>query len=509
MSADIVANRSVMKFLLYAQMTEDVVEKQLGAADYSYFFLLRAFSPVFAQLGDVVELHDAADAAPIHARCVAQDQPCVLISFAPPHNTPLGLACPTIPLFAWEYPDIPERIEESCWADDPRHDWRRVFALTGRAIALSSHTADAVKRSMGESFPIASIPAPIRSIVWTESMGRLPEPGRTAAFKAHASVADSWRMGLDPARMIGLDDEDAEDGTGYDPADAQILPVRTATVQTMRDIHPPLPTTADEADKPDDDSIGEPLPCGWDLPPSLPTRIRLRGLVYTTVLNPSSERKNWEDLITAFCWTFRDNEDVTLILKLAGADLQLHHHKLLMLLTKLSPMRCRVIAINGYLSDDGYAAMIHATTYYVNASLCEGLCLPLIEFLGEGVPAIAPDNTAMADYLRDDFAFVVESHPGNPTVWPHGDDEVNRTSCHQLNWESLTHAFRRSYEVAHDDPARYREMSRRACAAMQAYCGMEVVKSRLQAFLSPWLPLHGLHDKQRSPETPLAGSTTA
>lgn len=496
-----------MKFLLYAQVAQDTIDSRLGTADYSYFFLLRAFSPVFAELGEVIHLRDVADAEPIHARCAAQNEPCVLISFTPPHKTPLGLTCPTVPLFAWEYPDIPERIEEICWKDDPRHDWRLVFALTGRAIALSGHTADAVRRSMGESYPIAAIPAPIRSITWKEEMGRLRDPAQAVLLRVNASVADSRRMGLDPAGLICLEEED---GTGFDPADAYILPASPTLVKVPGESSASRPAEEAEPDESDDGSgASPPFECDWDLPPTWPIRIRLRGLVYTAVLTPTVGRKNWEDLITAFCWAFRDAEDVTLILKLAGTDLQRHHHQLLMLLTKLSPIRCRVIAINGYLSDDDYAALMKSTTYYVNTSLCEGLCLPLVEFLGEGVPAIAPDNTAMADYIRDDLAFVVASYPGVPTVWPHGDSEVNRTSFHQLDWESLIHAFRRSYEVAHQDPARYREMSRRACEGMQAYCGSEVVKSRLHAFLCPWLPLPGQSNGKLADGATMPESATA
>ncbi|HEY1589071.1 MAG TPA: glycosyltransferase [Rhodanobacter sp.] len=486
-----------MKFLLYAQVAQNTVDKQLGTADYSYFFLLRAFAHVCAALGDVIQLREAADADLIHAQCASRNEPCVLLSFAPPHKTPLGLACPTVPVFAWEYPDIPERIEEASWMDDPRHDWRNVFALTGRAITLSSHTVDAVKRSMGERFPIVAIPAPIRSIAWTAAMGQLPDPSKDRLLIVNASVADSRCMGLDVAGLVCLEEED---GTGFDPADAHILPISPALTQRTSESDITSPAMTTEPDEPEDGS-GEsaPLGCGWDLPPAMPIRIRLRGLVYTAVLTPTAGRKNWEDLITAFCWTFRDDENVTLILKLAGTDLQRHHHQLLMLLTKLSPLKCRVIAINCYLSDEDYAALVGATTYYVNASLCEGLCLPLVEFLSEGVPAIAPDNTAMADYIRDDLAFVVASYPGIPTVWPHGDNEVNRTSYHQLDWESLTTAFRRSHEVAHHDPARYRQMSRHACEAMQAYCGPETVKSQLHAFLCPGLPVSDQHQPDGLP----------
>ena len=472
-----------MKFLLHAQVDQDTIDKQLGTADYSYFFLLRAFAGVLAELGEVIQLRDIMEADVIHAQCVVRNESCVLLSFAPPHKTPLGLACPTVPLFAWEYPDIPERIEETCWMDDPRHDWRRVFALTGRAITLSSHTVDAVKRSMGANFPIVAVPSPIRSIVGNVEMSKSPVPAQGVLLRVNASVADSLRMGLDAAGLLSLEEED---GTGFDPVDAEILSKHPDISHKTGEFAPTFPIPVIDPINLDDDlNESAPLDCGWDLPAVMPIRTRVRGLVYTAVLTPTAGRKNWEDLITAFCWTFRDTEDATLILKLAGTDLQKHHHQLLMLLTKLSPLKCRVIAINGYLSDEDYAALVAATTYYVNTSLCEGLCLPLVEFLSEGVPAIAPDNTAMADYIRDDLAFVVASYPGIPTVWPHGDSEVNRTSYHQLDWESLTEAFRRSHDVARHDPARYRQMSFRACQAMQAYCGPDVVKSQLQAFLCP------------------------
>ncbi len=467
-----------MKFLLYAKVDHHSIEKQLGTADYSYFFLLRAFSAVLEDLGDVVQVQNPAEADAIHAQGKIDGETCVLLSFAPPHKTPLGLACPTVPVFAWEYPDIPERIEEASWKDDSRNDWRHVLACTGRAITLSNHTADAVRRSMGPDYPIAAIPPPVTAASQRDWQPRVPPPPDGALLRLNGSVVDSRRMGLN---VDGLTCLDEEDGTPSEPDDDAALPRRVVPCDgddATAHNHEPLEETCE----PDE---SEPAACGWDLPPAGRIRTRLHGVVYTSVLTPSAGRKNWEDLITAFCWAFRDNPDATLVLKLTGTDLTLHHHQLLMLLTKMSPFKCRVVTINGYLSDGDYAALIRATTYYVNASLCEGLCLPLVEFLNEGVPAIAPDNTAMADYIDDDLAFVVASHPGVPTVWPHGDNEVNRTSYHQLDWQSLMQAYRHSYQIAQHDPARYRQMSRRASEAMQAYCGVEVVKTQLQAFLYP------------------------
>ncbi|WP_157618220.1 glycosyltransferase [Rhodanobacter sp. 115] len=287
-------------------------------------------------------------------------------------------------------------------------------------------------------------------------------------------MADSAHMGLDVDGLVTLDEED---DTPFEPNDWESLPAPlTDSLPSGESIENPAATEDDER---------APYGCGWDIPPSKQIRTRLKGVVYTSVLTPEVGRKNWEDLITAFCWTFRNTADATLLLKLTGADLTKSHHQLLMLLTKLSPFRCRVIALYGYIPDESYAALTEATTYYVNTSLCEGLCLPLIEFLGAGIPAIAPDNTAMADYIRDDLAFVVASYPGVPTVWPHGDYEINRTTCHQLDWQSLAETFRLSHEVARHDPARYRQMSRCASEAMRAYCGPEIIKNQLRAFLCP------------------------
>lgn len=472
-----------MKFLLLAQTDEGSIEERLGTADYSYFFLLRAYAKVLSRIGDVLRLQNAAEADPIYDECLARGERCVLLSFAPPHKTPLGLACPTVPVFAWEYPDIPGRIEERCWLNEPRNDWRYVLARTGRAITLSSYTVEAVSRSMGPEFPVVAIPSPIGSI--TGLAGHAPP--RTiktnTVLKVDASVVDSARIGLDAS---GLNCLIEEDGTAFEPADLDNLPepTRTTTEAIATDEYKTEPPPTEECGP----NWFETIDSGWELPPTRPTRINLQGTVYTAVLTPAAGRKNWEDLITAFCWAFRDVEGATLILKLAGRDLSLHHHQLLMLLTKMSPLKCRVIAINGYLSDEDYAALVSATTYYVNASLCEGLCLPLVEFLSEGVPAISPDNTAMADYITEDIAFVVASYPGVPTVWPHGDSEINRTSYHQLDWESLVLAFRRSHELARHASDSYEQMSRKASVAMQAYCGPAVVQMALHQFLCPELP---------------------
>ena len=146
--------------------------------------------------------------------------------------------------------------------------------------------------------------------------------------------------------------------------------------------------------------------------------LSLDGVIYTSVFNPYDGRKNWQDMISAFCATFRDEPDATLVLKLthhnvgeALADM-LHH------LYKNQSYRCRIVLIHGYLADPDYERLVEATSYVVNTSYGEGQCLPLMEFMSSGKPAVAPRNTAMIDYIDADNAFIVDSSE-EATAWPH------------------------------------------------------------------------------------------
>lgn len=210
--------------------------------------------------------------------------------------------------------------------------------------------------------------------------------------------------------------------------------------------------------------------------------LELEGLVYTSVLNPADHRKNWQQLISAFCWAFRDDPDATLLLKMTHHSLASYTADLQYILHQVGTTRCRVVALHGFLPDDQYERLMAATTYYANASSAEGLCMPLMEFLSAGIPAVATDNTAMADYLTLDCSFEVRSTPGF-THWPHDDRRLIRALEHRVNWDSLVDAFRDSAAVARDRPDRYRAMSAAAQSAMADFCSDTVVADRLRLFL--------------------------
>ena len=144
----------------------------------------------------------------------------------------------------------------------------------------------------------------------------------------------------------------------------------------------------------------------------------LDGVVYTSVFNPCDGRKNWEDMLSAFCVTFRDVDDATLVLKLTHHDAEEALSDILHHLYKNQSYRCRIVLIYGYLADADYERLVQATSYVVNTSYGEGQCLPLMEFMSCGKPAVAPRTTAMIDYLDADNAFLIDS-TDELTAWPH------------------------------------------------------------------------------------------
>lgn len=418
-----------MLIIIHSETNQHTIAQNLGRSEYSYYFVLKEYRPVLERLGRVVEVLDPqAEVDALYRECLSRGEPCVFLSFSPPHRTPVHLACPTLPVFAWEFSTIPNEP----FAGEPRNDWRTVLAACGAAITHSNYTVNAVREAMSEDYPIVAVPAP----VWDRFAARGAQlHGQTSTGPLRLTikglVADSRKLDLNAFGPAHL-----RSGEGID-------------------------FTA----------------------PVIDQELLLDGVVYTSVFNPGDGRKNWEDMLSAFCVSFRDVEDATLVLKLTHHDAEealgdiLHH------LYKNQSYRCRIVLIYGYLADPDYERLVQATRYVVNTSYGEGQCLPLMEFMSCGKPAVAPRTTAMIDYLSADNAFLIES-TDELTAWPHDPRRAFRTLRYVTNWASLCEAYKASYDVAKNQPARYAQMSAQAVSSLQGFCSQAVAEQRLQVFLA-------------------------
>jgi len=145
-------------------------------------------------------------------------------------------------------------------------------------------------------------------------------------------------------------------------------------------------------------------------------------------------------------------------------------------------MNCRVVIICGFLNFSNYEQLIRGSNFVVNTSCGEGQCLPLIEFMSAGVPAVSPRHTAMSDYINEENSFVVD-HSWSWVPWPNDPRLRFRCMNYPIRWESLRDAFVSSYETAARDQELYKRMSDSARKTMYNICSMETFERKFSEFL--------------------------
>ena len=560
-----------------------MLSSSLGMPEYCYYFVLRGFLSVLRELGQVVLVNNPEkEVDAIYDDCRKRGENCVFVSFSSPNQSAIGLRCPTVCVFAWEYDSIPDEV----WDGDPKNDWRYVLSEHGRAITLSKYTAAGVKKAMGEDFPVEAIPVPVwdtfedfrKNVVHTPNL-------KNAEISINGSVIDSRNYhnsaqlapdSFELQKLVGsfqlhnwsgetlqmgfsnTIDEFSTYLVGFYPSETWgtwsgvakpwiLLPYKLKGAINLKIL---ARGHGHNANREIFVSIGNeskkirlrefftemtvsfhlnepenilkfsgldltPIPGAKDQrfmgiglrhieisgDPGLDDRknieqgknsvhkITLEGVVYTSVFYPLDNRKNWKDIVTAFCTAFQDVEDATLVLKMSYLSLSSCLLGLNYFLQQLWPYKCRIVAVHGYMDSAEYEALISATHFYINASSREGLCLPLMEYMACCKPSISPCHTAMADYVDSSSTLIVDSSlepcaPKYPCIWPHDSRIVFRAMNYRINWESLVNAYRKSYDIAKNQPDVYREMAKSASSQMKKFSSNIVVKEKLQKFFA-------------------------
>ena len=428
-----------MPIAAYAEKTSSSIAGELGKPEYSYYFVLKAFLPVLRRMDRVFELRDVPEGHRLMDEARKVGLNLLFLCFAPPHRVPEPLRPSSVPVFAWEFEDIPSEV----WDDCPQNDWTSRLRETRGAITHSGFAARAVRRALGAEFPVEAIPAPVGG-----ALGSRPASSRheyAFTLTVDGNVVDSLSTHTGEAEQA-----------------------LTAELRTTLQIDIPGAETP---------AAREPVHEAPQI-----TELSLTGVVYTTILNPADARKNWGDIVNSFCLAFHDNPDATLLVKFVHANTRFGVDQFRTLLRRWHGAKCRVVLINGFIPDPAYRRLALATHYGVNASSGEGQCLPLMEHMSAGIPAVAPDHTGMMDYVNRDNAFVVESDRA-PCGWPQDSRGPYRTFCRRLNKESLVQQFRASYDLAANDPPSYAQMAGRARSDLLVYCSPAAVFHKLQRFV--------------------------
>lgn len=496
-----------MLFIIYSATDESSIKSDLGMPEYSYYFVLKEFKPLLERMGRVeVVKRPEVEVDPLYDDCLANDEPCVFLSFSPPNKTLVTLRCPTIPVFAWEFDTLPDEV----WDDDTRNDWTMVLRNLGRSIVHSRHTADVVRAQMGNAFPVVALPAPVWDRFADFRQKYPPRAGSDAVeLRIRGTVMDSRVIDLATRQPSGQDEctEPVVDAQAFPEVPRKNMRYRLGATkrhaaewykEVIADLLPEIverrlssmlrwlarQLQAIFSGTPDLPGMVEPekVPEGEHAGSEPVVRLLLHGIIYTSVFNPYDGRKNWLDMLTAFCSAFADQENATLVLKFTHHNSNWAFTVLDDMLRKMPRFKCRVVGIHGFLEDESYNQLIAASSYTVNTSYGEGQCLPLMEFMACGKPAVTPRHSAMEDYIDDSVAFVVRSSE-ELCCWPQDPRLFFRSHRHRIDWQSLCEAYKKSYHVAEREPDRYLRMAYASISRLRDHASHWVIMESFKRFL--------------------------
>ena len=434
---------------------EDRQADRLGIDARPHHLVCRAFLPLLREIGEVIEIGDAAgrlddEAEQAKRRGLAP----IHLSFRPLERVVTSLRLPNVAFPLWDLPRIPDEDI----GGDPSNNWARIAGRLSLVLCASDFTRDAF-RSAGVQSPVATVPVPVD--------------------EEYFGVA-GWDRG----------------GAGRIRAETRWLQTEATTrARSLREIllQPLLPAPAygriDRAVRKLKEAfaIGEEESAGWLWSPSLD----LSGVVYTTFLDPFDPQANWQDLLSAFVLALADEADATLVIRLVAHPRQKAAARAIVARHCASlgvSHRCKVALVSGELSHAALLELTQLSTYYVGASRAGGCCLAAQEFLAAGRPVVAPAHSALGEYLSFEVGFPVESYP-EPASWPHDSSQRIRTTRHRIVWQSLHEQIWASYVAARDEAFRS-AMAERGRARMRTFASVEQVRPRLRRALAPLLDAH-------------------
>ena len=480
----------MVEFLVTSYMLGAPDGSNLGAAGYSHEFVARLFRPLLEQWGPVTDIKDARrDLDLAVAACRARGTTPVHFSVLPLQDVHFAKDAINIVMPAWEFPDVPDHAFDN----NPQNNWPEAAQKADMLMVSGPFTESALVRG-GTKTPMAIVPVPTPDTYFQVPMWS-PEQSVKLNHRAF------YFRGQGDSRAPMFNPPPAKDQTFKRRFEKRLSKVVQGVVgrrrydklsAALRRTHRPLTS------RPDFSSLTYPRVESLDL----------SGIVYTSIFNPIDGRKNWIDMLNAFLIGLGDRPDVTLVFKLIARTPCTVRHVIDYYLHRNLPHRCAVAFVCDYLSDAEMVDLCRGSTFYFQASKAEGNCLPLMNFLAAGRPAVSPDHSSMSDYLRRDCGFVVDSHP-EPAAWPHDSRLRLRTTWGRIVWPSLRDQLADSYRVVTEAPGEYQAMSHRARLHMRRWASYSAVEKRLDAAIADVLGRVTQAPHQPATEHPLASVRAA
>ncbi len=497
-------------FLVSTTSCARSIAEHLGSSAYSYHFVAEALAPILKEFGESRPIdHPESRLAFAIAKAEAEGFRPIHLAINPLQDVYLSPNVLNVVFPFWEFPEIPGRD----FGFDTRQNWRRIVRGADLVLTACDFTAEAFRRA-GTSAPVAVVPIPVPpeafdlpdwnpNHAWTltcrhEVFGPDTVPVPIAMDETHPiaprgrafAAARAWFQRIypwldpDTVRNIYTFKRGLMSLKGPKPGKRIFIAARDGYRRHVRRWLSDEALNHIHAAKVRALALLGREPNAIPDPPLPASELTLGGLVYLTIFNIGDARKNYRDIVTAFLAALGDRSDATLVIKLVTNRIREHDEAKAFREAYRAlgvSHRCRIVVITEFLTETQMNLLFQITTFYVNASHAEGACLPLMRALAGGRPAIAPDHTAMADYIDDTVAFVPRSHP-EPIYWPHDPESRLETSRYRLVWSDLRDAFLASAAVA-AHPVEYVELAQASRARMTEYASRKVTIEALSTAL--------------------------
>lgn len=418
-----------MIYIVYFKRDE-ILTDRIGRKEIRHYTPLKNFLPLLEKRGTVVQVENPREQVEgVYQFAVYMGQPCLHISFSPPDQDYCDISCPKLFISSMV------KHRNTYYAGQIQSKSEEILqegiqqSLAG--ISHCSGAMQAISNLVGDEFPLACIPPPIWDTYQKLYNKDFPENAASCPIATNGDIIDSNLPGLRPGSI------------SYQvPLKRRIQSIRAALQHSRRLLALEYLMQRKSTHY-------------------YPAVLDLTGIVYTAIIRPSNPFKDWKRLIDDFCRVFKNTEDVTLILKMAGRVKE-RKKRLTVQALRWKSVKCRIIIINEHLPQDQYENLVRSTAYIINSSTSKEVGNSLLEFMSAGKPAISLKYAEM-HMLSSENTFIV----------PTG-GRANFSIREQLG---------QSYATIKNDPGRYRAMAESATGSMKAYCSKAVIEPRLFAFL--------------------------
>jgi len=173
-------------------------------------------------------------------------------------------------------------------------------------------------------------------------------------------------------------------------------------------------------------------------------------------------RKGSDTLLKAYADAFSSADDVTLVVKDHSADLFYRDDTIRQTLVDLmnDPGAPRIVHIDRFLPDDVLASLYRACDVAVFPYRAEGFCLPILECMAAGTPAIVPSFGACLDFCSEETSYLmpvqriqIPVHHRFKVAMGFADDVESVDFC-EVRASTLAEYLRRTYEESETSRAR-------------------------------------------------------